>query len=71
MTEAYAIKGSKNNNQLGAAAIERESELRVLTELRGGDEESKTLGHPGRGGGEFGEGGDGLHEDEVEGRRPK
>ena len=29
------------------------------------------LRQPGRGGGEFGEGGDIVHEDEVEGRRPK
>ena len=71
MTAEYATKGSKNNNQLGAAAMERERELRILAELRGGDEESKILGQPGRGGGEFGEGDDGLHENEVEGRRPK
>ena len=54
------MEGSKNNNQLGAAAMERERELRILAELRGGDEESKILGQPGRGGGEFGDGGDGL-----------
>ena len=63
MRAAHAIKGSQNNNQLDAAAMERERELRILTELRGGDKESKILGQPGRGGGEFGEGGDGLHED--------
>ena len=63
MTAEYATKGSKNNNQLGAAAMERERELRILAELRGGDEESKILGQPGRGRGEFGERGDGLHED--------
>ena len=44
MTAAYATKGSKDNNQLGAAAMEREHELRILVELRGGDEESKILG---------------------------
>ena len=54
-----AIKGSQNNNQLDAAAMERERELRILIELRGGDKESKILGQPGRGGGEFGEAGDG------------
>ena len=51
--------------------MEREHELRMLTESRGGDNESKILGQPGRGGGEFGEGGDGVHDGEVQGRRPK
>ena len=36
-----------------------------------GDQESKTLGQPGRGGGEFGEGGDGARPYEVEGRKQK
>ena len=71
MRAAQAIKGSRNNNQLDAAAMDRERELRIITELRGGDEESKILWQPGREGGEFGEGGDGVHEDEVQGRRPK
>ena len=71
MRAAHDIKGSQNNNQLDAVAVERERELRVSTELRGGDKESKILGQPGRGGGEFWEGGDGVHEDEVQGRRPK
>ena len=57
-----AIKGSQNNNQLDAAAMERERELRILIELRGGDKESKILGQPGRGGGKFGEGGNSVHE---------
>ena len=51
--------------------MERKHELRMLTESRGGDNESKILGQPGRGGGEFGEGGDGVHDGEVQGRRPK
>ena len=71
MRAAHAIKGSQNNNQLDAAAMERKRELRILTELRGDDKESKILGQPGRGGSKFGEGGDGVHEDEVQGRRPK
>ena len=71
MRAAHAIKGSQNNNQLDAAAMERKHELRMLTESRGGDNESKILGQPGRGGGEFWEGGDGVHEDEVQGRRLK
>ena len=37
---AHAIKGSENNNQLDAAGMELERELRALIELRGGDEES-------------------------------
>ena len=71
MMAAHAIKGSENNNQLDAAAMELERELRALIELRGGDEESKIMGQPGREGGEFGEGGDVVREDEVEGQRPK
>ena len=51
--------------------MELKRELRALVELRGGDEQSKILGQPGREGGEFWEGGDGAHEDEVKGQRPK
>ena len=42
-----------------------------MTELRGGEKESKVLWQPGREGVEFREGGDGVHEDEAEGRGPK
>ena len=63
--------GNRNNNQLDAAAMDREHELRIITKLRGGDEESKILWQPGREGGAFGEGGDGMHEAEAEGQRPK
>ena len=51
--------------------MERKHELRMLTESRGGDNESKILGQPGRGGGEFGEDGNGVQNGEVQGRRPK
>ena len=71
MRAAHAIKGSQNNNQLDTTATERERELHTLTELRGGDKESNILGQPGREGGSFGEGGNGVHEDEAEGRGPK
>ena len=71
MRAAYAIKGSRNNNQLDTVVMDRERELRTTTESRGGDEESKILRQPGREGGEFGEGGDDVHEDETEGRRPR
>ena len=71
MRAAHAIKGSQNNNQLVAAAMKRERELRISTELRGGDKESKILGQPGRGGGEFGRAAIACTEDEVQGWRPK
>ena len=62
MRAAHAIKGSKNNNQLDTAVMERKCELRVLTKLRGGDEKSKIFGQPGREGGKFEDGGDNVHE---------
>ena len=62
-------KGSVNNNQLVVPAKERERELRVLIELRGKGEGSRILRLTGGGGGETGEGGDGAHPNEVEGRR--
>ena len=71
MRAAHAIKGIRNNNQLDAVAMDCEGELRIITELSRGEEESKILWQPGREGGEFREGGDGVHDGEVQGRRPK
>ena len=44
MRAAHDIKGIQNNNQLDTVAVERERELLVSTELRGGTRRARFWG---------------------------